>query len=245
MNYSAQQALQTLITKLESDSTLGEEERAALLRLPVHIRQHKAGEDIVRERDVSGQCCLLVAGWLYRYKSVGSGKRQILSFHVAGEMPDLQSLHLRVMDHTLAALSAATVAMIAHTELRHLTERHPRVASLLWRETLIDAAIFREWMTNLGRREALAHAAHLACEMYVRLEAVGLAREHRFHFPVTQENLADALGNTGVHVNRTLQSLRASGLLVWQNREVAIPDWNKLVEVAGFDPTYLHMKTPR
>lgn len=239
--HSSERTAQALITKLAGRVSLTNEDCQVLLNIPLHVREYRSGEDIVHDGETPNQCCLVLDGWLFRYKLIDEGKRQILSLHVPGEIPDLQSFHLRVMDHTLAALSTATVAMIAHTDVRRITTKYPHLAGCLWRETLIDAAIFREWMTGLGRRNAYVRAAHLVCEMYVRLEAVGLVENHTFRFPLTQESLADALGLTSVHVNRTVRALKSDGLLTWKNRELTIIDWHKLVTVAQFDPTYLHL----
>ena len=136
------------------------------------------------------------------------GKRQILSFHISGDIPDLQSLHLSVMDHSLGTLIPCKLAFIQHDDLRSLMRNHPRLGDLFWRDTLIDAAVFRQWVVNVGRRQALARMAHLLCELLVRLRAVELVEDHAFDLPVTQAELADALGISNVHVNRVLQDLR-------------------------------------
>jgi CRP-like cAMP-binding protein len=133
------------------------------------------------------------------------------------------------------------VGFIAHADLRDLCERYPRITSAFWRETLIDAAIFREWVTNVGRREGPSRMAHVLCEMMVRLRAVGLVEDDACDLPITQGEFADALGFTTVHVNRVLQHLRAEGLIVTQGTKLTIPDWNRLKEVGEFDPTYLHL----
>ena len=173
---------------------------------------------------------------------LGDGRRQILSFHVPGDVPDLQSLHLHTMDHTLSALTQATVAFIPHESLRDLVAARPTIAAALWRDTLIDAAIFREWMTGLGRRDARGRIAHLFCEMYLKLQAVGLAADHRCDFPPTQTEMGDALGLSTVHVNRTLQDMRAQELISLQGRSLHILSWKGLEAAGEFDPTYLHVE---
>jgi CRP-like cAMP-binding protein len=176
------------------------------------------------------------------YKVTVEGKRQIVAFNVPGDVPDLQSLHLKVLDNNVGTISPCRVGFIHHEVLRDICERYPRITAAFWRETLIDAAIFREWMTSLGRREAYARIAHLLCELLVRLRAVGLAENHTCELPITQAEFADALGLTTVHVNRVLQELRADGLIRMKGQQLTIPDWEKLKEVGEFDPTYLHLE---
>ena len=228
--------------KLESIATLSEEERDAILGLPARVRTLGAGQDIVRDGDKPSQCCLVVEGWVFRYKLLDEGRRQILSFHVPGDTPDLQSLHLHTMDHSLGTMTQATLAFLAHDSVRDLTLRFPHLAGLLWRDTLIDAAIFREWMTGMGRKSAYGRIGHLFCEMYTKLEAVGLASDHRYALPLTQGQLADALGLSNVHVNRVLQEMRGKGLITLQASTLVIHDWDELRRSSEFDPSYLHLE---
>ena len=231
-----------LINKLESIVNLSAEERQAILALPVTVRSLKADQDIVRDQDRPSQCCVLLAGFACRYKLVEGGRRQILSFHIPGDIPDLQSLHLKVMDHNLATLVPSQVALIAHTALRALIRSHPRIGEVLWRDTLIDAAVFREWMVSLGRRPAYSRVAHLLCELLIRLRAVGLTEELAYNLPVTQAQIGDALGLSTVHVNRTLQQLKADGLISASKGAVVVENWAALEAAGEFDPTYLHLK---
>src|SRR5215204_2748790 len=157
-------------------------------------------------------------------------------------MPDLQSLHLDVMDHSLSSFSACKVMFIAHETVRNLIHSCPRIGDAFWRETLIDASIFREWMVGLGRREAYGRVAHLLCELYVRLRSVGLSNGHAYDLPLTQAELGDALGISTVHVNRSLQDLRGEELITLQAGSVAVLDWDRLKEAGEFDPTYLHLR---
>lgn len=194
--------IDVLIRKLESIGTLSEEERQAIQSLPMRIHILGARQDIVRDGEQPTQCCLILDGWVCRYKLLSQGKRQILSFHIAGDMPDLQGLHAHTMDYGLSTVKHATVAFIARESLRELTARFPSLATLLWRDTLLDAAVVRAWMTGMGRRTAFERIGHLFCELYLKLRAVGLAGDYRCPLPVTQMDLADALGLTPVHINR-------------------------------------------
>lgn len=159
-----------LIRKLETITTLPDEARQAILRLPITVQDLKADADIVRDQDRPSQCCLVLTGFLCRYKILDNGRRQIFSFHIPGDIPDLQSLHLTVMDHNLGTLVPSKVAFIPHQTVRDLVRSHPVIADAFWRDTLIDAAVFREWMVVIGRRLAYARIAHLFCELWCATE---------------------------------------------------------------------------
>lgn len=232
--------LEMLARKLDSITRLADPERAVLLDLPHTVRNLPARHDVVRFGDRPTQCCLVLQGWVSRYATLSEGGRQILSFYVAGDMPDLQSLHLHRMDHNLATLTSCTLAFIAHDELRRVLRRHPDLASALWRDTLIDAAHYRERITSLGRRQALGRVAHLFCELYRRQRAVGLATGLSCPLAPKQSELADALGLTSVHLNRVLRTLRMRRLVTLSGGILTIEDWDELAAVAEFDPTFLH-----
>jgi CRP-like cAMP-binding protein len=233
--------LDPLVRKLESVASLSNEERAAVLDLPITVRQMRADHDIVRERDRPTQCCLVLDGWLCRYKILETGARQIFSFHIAGDVPDLQSLHLKTMDHNLGSLVQSTVAFIQHDSLKSLTKSFPNIGNVLWRDTLIDAAIFREWMVGMGRRDAPSRLAHLVCELFTKKRAVGLTRGYTCNFPITQSVMGDALGLSTVHVNRSLMELRGRGLIKLEKQVLTILDWDGLQKEGGFDQLYLHL----
>jgi CRP-like cAMP-binding protein len=230
-----------LIRKMESVFTLTEDERQALETLPMQGMAIKDHQDIVREGDCPSRSCLLLSGFACVYKMTAQGKRQIVSFAIAGDIPDLQSLHLTVLDNSISTLSPCRVGFITHDDLRYLCARYPRLAAAFWRETLIDAAIFREWVMNVGQREGVSRMAHVLCELLVRLRAVDLVEDHVCDLPITQGEFADALGFTNVHVNRVLQQMRADGLIETQGTRLRVPDWDRLKEVGEFDPTYLHL----
>lgn len=236
------ESLRALTRRLITNTELTHSEVEILENLPMQVRALPRQHDIIREGERPTQSCALLEGWLYRYRVIPDGSRQIMSFHIAGEIPDLHSLHVAVMDHSVATLTPCLVAFLAHEHLENLTARHPRIAMALWRDTLIDAGIFREWMVGIGRRLAFGRIAHLFCEMYRRLQIVGLAENGRMTWPVTQIDLADATSMTAVHVNRTLREMRRRGLVTVQDGMLIIHDWPALVEAADFDPTYLHLR---
>ena len=184
----------------------------------------------------------MLDGFLASSKTVAGGNRQITSLYVPGDMPDLQSLHLGVMDFDLTAIAPSRLALIEHEALRRVCTDHPRLGFAFWRMTLIDAAVYREWVANTGQRSALARTAHIFCELLMRLDAVGLAENRVFDFPLTQAEFADALGLSAVHVNRVLQELRSEGLIELRDRRLSVRNWDRLREVADFDSTYLHLQ---
>ena len=229
------------IRRLDSIALLTDDEREAIRRVPMAIRDLPPRLDLVREGDQPRECCLVLSGIAIRYKLAGDGQRQILAFCVPGDIPDLQSLHLASLDHNLASLTPIRAGFIPHEALHEIHARYPRIAGALWRETLIDSAIFREWMVGLGQRDALSRTAHLLCELFVRLQVVGLTDGREVTLPITQVEFADALGMTPVHINRTLQELRARKLITLKGKSLVVKHWEELRELGDFDPQYLQI----
>ena len=233
--------LADMISKLEKRAVLQDADRKALLELPFRTRVVEPHQYIVREGMESDQSCLIVTGFAYRQKVTIEGSRQILSVHMAGDFVDLEGSLLRRADHSIQALTRCELAVVPSRAIRDLMLEHPNVAQAMWIDTLVDASIFREWLLNIGQRDARARLAHLFCEFSRRLEAAGLSRDGRYELPMTQEQLADATGLTSVHVNRTMRGLEREGLIQREKRFVKIPDWERLREVAGFSELYLHL----
>ncbi len=231
-----------LITRLESISEMPAAARDLIRTLPIIIRTVAADSEICRDGDKVSESLLLIEGMLQRYKALPNGRRQILAFHVPGDIPDLQTLHEPVMDHTLASVTESRIGAIPHTALQRLVADNDSIRTALWREALIDAARFRQWIANLGGRNAYQRAAHLFCELYVRLRAVGLARSDGIGLPLTQAQLSEALGLSVVHVNRTLQALKKDGLIAMNRRTLQILDWERLQAAAEFQPQFLHLR---
>jgi CRP-like cAMP-binding protein len=230
-----------LIRKLESIAPLSDDERQCLLSLPLAIRKFDADQDIVREGDRPSECCLIVEGFACRYGLTAEGKRQIMSFHITGDIPDLQSIHLSVMDHSLMTITPTTLGFTPHQSVRQLVRQCPRIGDIFWRDTLIDAAVFRKWMMGIGRKSAYARIAHLLCEVLLRMKAVGLTHDYTCELPLTQAEIGDSLGLSNVHVNRSLQELRGDSLITLRGHLLTVHDWNGLKHAAQFDPTYLHL----
>jgi CRP-like cAMP-binding protein len=171
---------------------------------------------------------------------LSDGKRQILSIHIPGEVPDLMSLFLHVMDHDLSTLTACRLGLIKHEVLRDLHRRRPNVAEMFWRDTLIDAAMFREWIVNVGQRPAPSRLAHVMMELRERLRVIGRLNGTSFEMPLTQEEIGEALGITAVHANRVIRQLREHGVVELQRGRVNVLDEGKFRELADFDNRYLH-----
>ena len=233
-------SLHALLTKLSHNHGLSDGDRAELGRLPLHEVVIAIGQDVVRAGDQADHCAVILEGLAFGYKMTGDGKRQILCLHLAGDMPDLQSLRFGRTDTGVGAVTGCRVGYMPYAALREICSRSPGLMEVLWRETLVQAAIVREWLLNVGRRDALARLAHLMCEMVFRQRAAGLTSDFSCSFPLTQTSLADALGLSMVHVNRTLQKLRADKLVEWNGRRLTVLDWRRLCVVADFDPAYLH-----
>jgi CRP-like cAMP-binding protein len=231
-----------LVRKLESIQKLTNAEETALAELPMQVRDIPPDQDIVRQGEQARRCCVILEGFAFRYKLAGEdGRRQIMAFHIAGDMPDLMSLQFPVMDHSIGTLGATKVAFIDHQPLRDIMRNHPRIGHALWRASLIEDAIGREWLVQVGRRNAYHRLAHLVCELFVRLDAAGLIDGRCINVPLTQNIVGDALGLSTVHVNRVLQALRADGLVAWKRNALIVTDWQALQDAAEFDPAYLHL----
>lgn len=230
-----------LITKLTVSNHLDGDDIRAIQGVRIQEQRLGAREIIVADGERPTHCCLIVDGFAFRSKTTLDGERQVLSIHIPGEIPDLQSLHLKVMDHDLMTVTPCLLGFITHEVMRDLTQQRPNLAAALWRETLIDSAIFREWIVNVGRREALPRMAHLLIELQSRLRSIGHTRDEGFVLPVTQVDLGDCLGLSVVHTNRVLQELRRTGLVAASKSQFQILDQERTEVLAGFDGTYLHL----
>ena len=231
-----------LITRLRTTSALDDQDVQTVRSLPVVVKHYQAGQAIVRDGDRPVECCLLSQGFCIRSKTTSNGRRQILSIHVPGEIPDLQSLHLQVLDHDLTTLTECTLGFISHVSLREITRRRPNVAEIFWRDTLIDAAMFRDWIVNVGQRAASNRLAHIIVELRERLKLIGMVHGARFEMPLTQEQLGEAMGITSVHVSRIVKQLRDDNILELHRGSVTVIDEQKFLELADFDGLYLHQR---
>ena len=239
-----QPALGPLLARLLSRASLNRAEQEAILDLPHRLERIPAGRYLVRAGDTPSRCYALLEGFAYRHKVVGNGARQIVGIHVVGDLVDLHNSMLDQADENVQALTEISVAVIVAARVTELIDRFPGVAKALLKESLIDGAIFSEWIANVGRRDSRSRMAHILCELAIRQKAVGLADGAHFNLPMTQDQLADALGLTPVHVNRTLKQLESEGLISRSKRAVSIEDWEALTRVGDFSATYLHLPEP-
>jgi CRP-like cAMP-binding protein len=232
--------LAALLRRLNTVSGLDDADIAAIRALPINVRHWDAGRTIVSDGERPTDCCLVIEGFCVRAKTILDGQRQILSIHIPGEIPDLQSLHLHRMDHDLIAVAPSTLGFISHTSMRALTRTNPNIAEVLWRDTLIDSAIFREWIVNVGQRPAASRLAHTVVELRRRLAVIGREAGDTFEMPLTQEQISEALGITPVHANRIIRQLRDDGIVDINRGRVTVLDEAKLADLAQFDDRYLH-----
>jgi CRP-like cAMP-binding protein len=235
-------ATDALLKRLRATAALDADDASAIEKLPIVTQRLEGGVRVVGVGDRPDACCLLINGFIVRSKANCNGSRQILSLHQSGDIPDLQSLYLHVMDHDVTTLNECLVGFIKHDTLRQLVRNRPNVAEILWRDTLVDAAIFREWILNLGGRGGPGRIAHLMLEIHTRLKLIGRVADGTFSLPMTQQQLGEAIGMTSVHVNRVLRALKRDELLDFSYGVVKILNETKLRELAGFDPLYLHLK---
>lgn len=231
-----------LITKLERFTKLSAHDRAMLSRLATErVRQLGAHQDIIREGEEPLDINVVISGWAYRHKQLEDGRRQIIAFFLPGDLCDHNVFILREMDHSVSTITPVTVAAVSRETFDEVTLNHPRITQALWWESLVGSAIQREWTVNLGQRSATERMAHLLCELFLRLQSVDLVDGNSCEFPVTQVELADATGLSAVHVNRTLQELRSSGVIELKGKTLTIPDLNALMRVSMFNTNYLHL----
>ena len=195
----------------------------------------RAGEEL----EVS---TLLIDGFLSRYIDDRNGLRQLVAFHVPGDFVDLHAYPLKVLDHDVATITAATVAIVPHTQLNDILEEMPQLGRKLWFATLIDAAIHRAWLFRLGRLDAVGRVAHFLCETNARLVSAGLSDGRRFALGITQADLAEICGLTNVHVNRVMRQLREERLCIFRSSLVEIPEPERLAARGQFDPAYLYIE---
>ncbi|OAF11712.1 Crp/Fnr family transcriptional regulator [Bradyrhizobium neotropicale] len=200
-----------------------------------------AGEDLISEGDPVDSVRIVLSGWLSRYKTLEDGRRQIVNFVFPGETCDAHAFLLSVMDHSIATMTPVVYSEIKRARFESLLASDRSLAEAFWCETLVNNAIQREWAINLGRRTALERVAHLFCEIFERLRPVGLIEGNSCIMPVTQMDLADATGLSVVHLNRTLQELRATGLIALRERTLTISDLSALKDAALYSPSYLQL----
>ena len=230
-----------LIRKLEQFTKLSLSDCQMLESVATKRRAFIEHTDIIQEGDNPSHINLILEGWACRYKHLDDGRRQIISFFLPGDLCDSHVYVLREMDHSIAALTPVKLAEISRANLDQITNGSMRVMKALWWDTLVTVAIQREWTVSLGQRTAVERLGHLFCELFLRLRGIGLTEGYTCGLPLTQVELADAMGLSNVHINRTLQELRRSGLIMLKNKRLTIPDLDRLQKASLFNPNYLHL----
>jgi CRP-like cAMP-binding protein len=239
---SSRNALERMARKLRTRLPLAQQDIDAILALPVTIRTHEAPGYLVREGATDMRyCSFVVSGFAIRQKLTAEGARQIVSLQLPGDFIDLQHLFLNHADHNVQALTRLETADIDRAALQALILSNPAIGKALWIDALIEASIAREWVLNVGRRDARQRIAHLICEFAVRMQAAGRDGDGRSELPMTQEQLGDAVGLTSVHVNRTLKSLAADGIVHRDRRHISFDNWDRVRAVGDFSALYLHL----
>jgi CRP-like cAMP-binding protein len=237
-------ALSQFLERLLHRSCLSPEEQSENLGVKSHVAQVDNHRDIVRPGMKVDHACLVVAGLVGRFDLMADGQRQITAIHIPGDMCDLHSVMSPIAGWGLEALTTTTILRIPHVDLSNLAMRYPAIALAFWRDTTADASIFAKWVSSIGRREARARLAHLFCELGMRMEQAGIGTRTAFSMPIAQVQLADALGLTPVHVNRTLQMLKKEGVVAKTDKTIHVSDWPSLAAIAQFDPAYLLVTPP-
>ena len=230
-----------LIAKLEHGARLTDEDRQLLEKLTARRRHVGPYQDIIREGDMPEDVRLIMDGFACRYQILPDGKRHIMAYLVPGDICDFHVAILGEMDHNIGTLTSCSVVEISHETIHDITTKHRNLNRAFWWGTLVDEGILREWLVSLGRRSAAQRVAHLFCELLIRLQTVGLADQNSFDMPLTQEELADTLGLSTVHVNRMMQELREKGLITTASKRLTINDVERLQDIAQFNPNFLHL----
>jgi CRP-like cAMP-binding protein len=231
-----------LVQRFRNFGALPAEDEARLRALANNHPQTKAARrDLIREGDHPRAVFLILSGWACRYKVLEDGRRQLLQFLIPGDLCDVHNVVLREMDHSIGAVTEVRFSEISHCSIEELERASPHLRHALWWHSMTAIAMQREWTTNIGQRSALERLSHLFCELFLRLRSVGLTEDRSCDMPITQTDLGDATGLTSVHVNRTIQQLRETGLIVLQSRRLTIPDFGALQKSALFSDNYLHL----
>jgi CRP-like cAMP-binding protein len=221
---------------------LPDEDRAILAALPAEERDLRRLRDTLKAGERPTHVVVVLSGFLYRYTIGPEGARQIHSFYHPTEAPCLETLYIDYMDNSLGAVVDSRIGLIPHEAVYRVIDERPEARKLLWRQTLVQAAIFRQWLVRNSNLPAHASLANFFCELFTRARAAGLVKDGGCDLPLTQEFVAEALGLTPVHVNRTLKVLRETGAVDWRSGRLTVKDWTMLADMGDFDAGYLHLR---
>ncbi len=233
-----------LARKLGNFVALSHAELEVLAGLHRRRRNFAAGRDLVHQGQTHQAAYILAEGWVCSYKLLRDGSRQIVDFQIPGDFLGLRSVLFRTADHNIEPVTAVEASEVLESDLLEAFATTPRLATaVLWAASR-DEAMVVEHLVGIGRRNALERTAHFLLELSARLTLVGRGTREGFACPLSQYMLADALGLSAVHINRVLRELREEGLLTFQKGQVTIHDFDRLVDLAEFDRSYLDQEGP-
>jgi len=233
-----------LVRKLGAFVALSAAELAVLEALRKRRRTFVAGRNLVHQGQSDQAAYILMSGWACSYKLLEDGQRQIVDFQVPGDFLGLRSVLLHMSDHSVEPVTDIEVTEILKSDLLEAFAHTPRLALAIFWAASRDEAMVVEHLVGIGRRNAAERMAHFLLELGARLSLVGMGTKAGYACPLTQYLLADAVGLSSVHVNRVLRQLRETQMLSFRDGQVRFLDYDRLVEFAQFDPTYLDQIGP-
>ena len=228
-----------LVIKLSRFVRLTSPELQFLSEIQSQCRRVAKDTELVHEGQTGHRAYILQRGWARCYKLLPDGGRQIITFSLPGDCLGLRSVLLRTSDHSFATITDALVSEVPAQRMMAIFHDQPRLgAAILWAASR-DEAMTVEHLVNIGRRSAIQRMAHLILELHERLQLVDLATPSGFDCPLNQHALADALGLSAIHVNRTLRQLRERGLVTLSGHRMLIHDAKALRDLAEYNSSYL------
>ncbi|MDR6827962.1 CRP-like cAMP-binding protein [Bosea sp. BE271] len=236
----SQDAAELLISALSLHGSLSGGDETALRDTSFRLHRYARGSAIARAHTSPHESCFVISGLASREIIMPRGARAFVGMYIRGDFVDLHAFLLDSLDHDVVALTQVVMAFVSHTDIGRLIASQT-INRLLWRFIAVDAAIQRYWLASMARRKASDRLAHFLCEQYIRMRAQGLVSADSFDLPLSQALLGDVIGLSAVHMNRSIQTLRRTGLLKWEGNTVTI-SFPRLAELCGFEPSYLNLQ---
>jgi CRP-like cAMP-binding protein len=195
----------------------------------------ETGAMILAEGAHSAQLFTLLSGWAFRFKTLEDGRRQILNYVLPGDLVGLQGSVIGEMEHSVEALSPVVLCVFQRDGLTELFKREPGLSFDITWMAAREERMLDEHLLSIGRRSATERAAYLVAFLHQRASAVGLTENKPLLIPITQQHVADTLGLSIVHTNKTLRKLAERKLIRWHDRACEVMDVRGLMEIAGWD----------
>ena len=199
-----------------------------------------SGRPIVKERDRCPQLYLIEAGWVFRSRGLASGRRQIVNYALPGDILCADSMLFKASSFDLTARTAVSLVRIDSPAAGEMFEKYPGLSAALAWTMGQEESILAERVVSLGRRDSLEKLAHALCELEARLSAIGQMKGRTIELPLNQEDFADILGISVIHVNRTFRRLSEDKTAEYRKGQIELLDRDRLAELSSFDPSYLH-----